>query len=71
MVGRFLQALELLIVLANQNLGLMAAVEQQKLERQQLQKQRNISIGLGAVTGAGVDLRWERSAACSCCDEPG
>ncbi|KAG8926804.1 hypothetical protein FRC01_008346, partial [Tulasnella sp. 417] len=54
------QALELLIALANQNLRLMAAVEQQRLEQQQ--QQLNMGAGLETGTGARVDLRRERSA---------
>ncbi|KAG8957213.1 hypothetical protein FRC00_004323, partial [Tulasnella sp. 408] len=60
MGGQYPQALELLIALANQNLRLMAAVEQQRLEQQLQQLQlQNVS---GAVGTGGMDLRRERSA---------
>ncbi|KAG8921439.1 hypothetical protein FRC00_008643, partial [Tulasnella sp. 408] len=60
MGGQYPQALELLIALANQNLRLMAAVEQQRLE-QQLQ-QLQLQNAAGAVGTGGMDLRRERSA---------
>ncbi|KAG8917707.1 hypothetical protein FRC01_002274, partial [Tulasnella sp. 417] len=59
--GQYPQALELLIALANQNLRLMAAVEQQRLEQQQ-QQQLNVGSGLEVGSGAPADLRRERSA---------
>ncbi|KAG8893052.1 hypothetical protein FRC01_013801, partial [Tulasnella sp. 417] len=61
MGGQYPQALELLIALANQNLRLMAAVEQQRLEQQQQQLQ-NIGAGMEVGSGVPVDLRRERSA---------
>ncbi|KAG8930071.1 hypothetical protein FRC01_003315 [Tulasnella sp. 417] len=60
-MGReFPQALELLIALANQNLRLMAAVEQQRLERQE--QRQDMGAGMELGTGAQADWRIERSA---------